>query len=95
MKKLVILIVIFALIFTLTVSAEGKTVGVTDASPSARTLDFEFKAKSVILMEASTGTVIYAKNEHEALPPASVTKIMTLLLVAEAIKNGQIKSNFL
>ena len=40
---------------------------------------------SVILMEATTGTVIYAKNEHEALPPASVTKIMTLLLVAEAV----------
>ena len=41
-------------------------------------------------MEAETGTVIYAKEENLPLPPASVTKIMTLLLVAEAISEGRI-----
>lgn len=46
--------------------------------------------KSAILMEASTGTVLYEKNADEALPPASVTKIMTLLLVMEAIDSGKI-----
>lgn len=41
--------------------------------------------KSAVLMEANTGTVLYRQNAEEALPPASVTKIMTLLLVMEAI----------
>ncbi len=48
-------------------------------------------AKSAILMEATTGKVLYTKNADEALPPASVTKIMTLLLVMEAIDNGSVK----
>ena len=47
--------------------------------------------KSAILMEATTGTVLYAQNAEEALPPASVTKIMTLLLVMEAIDVGTIR----
>jgi len=47
-------------------------------------------AKSVILMEASTGTVLVEKNADEALPPASVTKVMTMLLVMEAIDGGKI-----
>ena len=46
--------------------------------------------KAAILMEASTGKILYEKNADEALPPASVTKIMTLLLVMEAIEAGQI-----
>ncbi len=47
--------------------------------------------KSAILMEASTGRVLYEQNADEALPPASVTKVMTLLLVMEAIEDGKIK----
>ena len=47
--------------------------------------------KSAILMEASTGAVLYEQNSDEALPPASVTKVMTLLLVMEAIEEGKIK----
>ena len=50
----------------------------------------EINAKSAILMDAETGTVLYMKSATEALPPASVTKIMTLLLVAEAISDGNI-----
>ena len=48
-------------------------------------------AKSVVLMEKSTGKVLYSENEHEKLYPASVTKIMTILLVCEAIESGKIK----
>lgn len=48
-------------------------------------------AKSIILMEANTGAVLYEMNADEALPPASVTKIMTLLLIAEAVDDGQLK----
>ncbi len=47
--------------------------------------------KSAVLMEAHTGTVLYAQNAAEALPPASVTKIMTLLLVMEALDAGRFK----
>ena len=49
-------------------------------------------APSAILMEASTGTVVLEKNAHEKLPPASVTKIMTLLLIFDAISQGKIHS---
>mgnify|MGYP002530510801 FL=1 len=49
------------------------------------------ECQSAILMEASTGMVLYEKNADEALPPASVTKIMTLLLVMEAVDSGKIK----
>lgn len=47
-------------------------------------------APSAILMEASTGTVVLEKNSHEQLPPASVTKVMTLLLIFDAISQGKI-----
>lgn len=47
-------------------------------------------AKSAVLMEASTGKILGEQNADEALPPASVTKIMTLLLVMEAIEAGTI-----
>lgn len=50
----------------------------------------EVSSPSVILMEASTGTVIYEKNSDERLRPASVTKIMTLLLIFDALESGKI-----
>ena len=50
----------------------------------------ELPCKSAILMEANTGTVLYTQNAEEALPPASVTKIMTLLLVMEAVDAGTV-----
>lgn len=51
----------------------------------------EADAVSCILMEASTGRVLFEKNADEALPPASVTKVMTMLLVFEALDAGVIK----
>ncbi len=50
----------------------------------------EIKAKAAVLMDASTGNVLYSYNEHEQLYPASVTKVMPLLLVMEAIDSGKI-----
>lgn len=47
-------------------------------------------AESVLLMEANTGTVLFEKNADKALPPASVTKVMTMLLVMEAIDSGKL-----
>ena len=46
--------------------------------------------RSAILVEQSSGKVLFAQNEHEQLPPASVTKIMSLLLIMEAIDSGKI-----
>ena len=51
----------------------------------------ELPCKSAILMDAETGEVLFEQNADEALPPASVTKVMTLLLVMEAIDAGRIQ----
>ena len=59
------------------------------AAPSeGQTLSFD--CKSAILMDARTGEVLFSQNADEALPPASVTKVMTLLLVMEAIEDGRL-----
>ena len=50
----------------------------------------EQPAKSAVLMDTATGIVLYAQNEHAALAPASVTKVMTMLLIMEAIEDGKI-----
>ena len=57
---------------------------IPDASPI-------LSSKSAILMEATTGKILYSSHAHDALPPASVTKIMTLLLIMEAIDADLIK----
>lgn len=51
----------------------------------------EFAGKSWCLIDAATGTLLRAYNEHEPLAPASVTKVMTLLLIMEAIDSGTLK----
>ena len=63
---------------------------IDDKIDAIDTNSLEINARSAILMDAETGMVLYAKNASEALAPASVTKIMTLLLVAEAIRDGNI-----
>jgi D-alanyl-D-alanine carboxypeptidase (penicillin-binding protein 5/6) len=55
------------------------------------TPQFQVNAKAATLIEAETGTVLYSFNENEPLPIASITKIMTMLLVMEAIDSGKIK----
>ena len=51
----------------------------------------EVAAKSAILMDAATGTILFEQNAHEKLPPASVTKVMTMLLIMEAIDAGRLR----
>ena len=48
-------------------------------------------AQSALLMDAATGTILYEQNSHEKLAPASVTKVMTMLLIMEAIDSGRIR----
>ena len=55
------------------------------------TITIGIEAPHALLMEVSTGTVLYEKDAHTAVPPASVTKIMTMLLIFEALEEGKIK----
>ena len=56
-------------------------------------LNLAENAKSAILIEASTGTIIYEKNSHEKLAPASMTKMMSMLLIVETIEDGKLSWN--
>jgi D-alanyl-D-alanine carboxypeptidase (penicillin-binding protein 5/6) len=76
------------LIFALTMPAGVQAKEPAGKSPAA---DMASNAKSAILMDADSGTVIYEKNSSASLPPASITKIMTMLLVMEAIDEGRLK----
>ena len=85
--KILSFTLILALVFgCLSVSASEMSLAAIDANAS-----LELDCKSAILMDAATGTVLYEYNADEALPPASVTKIMTLLIVMEAIDSGALK----
>ena len=55
-----------------------------------RAVDMDLAGKSALLMDVNTGTVLYESNAHEKLAPASVTKVMTMLLIMEAIDSGKI-----
>ncbi len=56
----------------------------------ANKVELDLDVEAAILMEEETGTILYTKNEHEKLRPASVTKVMTLLLIMEALDDGRI-----
>ena len=60
---------------------------------NTKAVDLEVGGKSALLMDVATGTVLYEKNAHEKLAPASVTKVMTMLLIMEAIDDGKIGWN--
>ncbi len=59
----------------------------------AQAADLGVEAKSALLMDVQTGTVLYEKDAHTPLAPASVTKVMTMLLIMEAIDSGRIGWN--
>ncbi len=78
MKKILILLLL--LIFIPLVKAE-------------ETEDLAPNAKSAIMIEASTGEILFQKNKDEKLAPASMTKMMSMLLIMEEIENGNLKWN--
>ncbi len=81
----------FAVVESVNSSEETKeVVKSVEAKTVSANADFNFKSKSQILMEMSTGKVIYENNADEKSYPASVTKIMTVLLIMEAIDSGKI-----
>ena len=80
MKKILSLVLIVVMTFSCTVYAEEEKQEAVSA-----------QAKATVLMEASSGTIISADNEDEKLSPASITKIMTLILIFDALHSGKIK----
>ena len=77
MKKTICYLLLVCLLFGV---IPGKT----------RAVNMDLPVKSAILMDVATGTILYEQNAHEALAPASVTKVMTMLLIMEAVDGGQI-----
>lgn len=102
MKRLLVFILILSISCTFTMSAKGKTVSsecsIDDINVPIETEEtnavigqtLDIKAKSCILMEPNTKKILYEANADERLSPASITKIMPLLLVMEAIERGDI-----
>ena len=62
----------------------------TGPASAAEVPDPAIQAKAALLVDANTGRMVYGKNEHEELYPASLTKIMTALLTLEAVDSGQL-----
>ena len=60
---------------------------------SVHAVEMDIPAKSAVLMDVATGTLLYEQDAHTPLAPASVTKVMTLLLIMEAIDSGRIGWN--
>lgn len=77
--------VIAVFLFLLTISTEVNTIYAETESSKPQLL-----SESFVLMEASTGTIIHERDMHQVLPPASITKVMTLLLIYEAMEEGSI-----
>ena len=74
MKKLICMFLILSVVLAVPVGA----------------VDMDLPAKSAVLMDVATGTLLYEQNAHTPLAPASVTKVMTMLLIMEAIDSGKI-----
>lgn len=89
MKKIICIALSLALIwgFAIASFAENNTNNGAEYN-LATNENIDISAKSAILMDSTTGEILYEKNADEALPPASVTKVMTLLLVCEALSAG-------
>lgn len=68
-----------------------KTVNASVLEDETKSTGMNIEAKSALLIEPTTGKIVYEKNPDEKFAPASVTKIMTMLLTMEAIDNGKIK----
>ncbi|AGT32628.1 D-alanyl-D-alanine carboxypeptidase [Geobacillus genomosp. 3] len=85
MKTTVIRLLLLPLLLFLPLSVYAE-----EKEPKGAKAGLADEAKSAILIERDTGEVLYEKNPHEKLPPASMTKIMTMLLIMEAIDEGKL-----
>lgn len=88
MRKAIAILLILVMMFSTSLAVSGEN-DINNGAEIETALKCD-DAKSAVLMEAATGEIIFSKNEDMRLIPASVTKIMTLLLTAEAIANGTV-----
>ena len=73
--------------------SEEDITSVVNANVTYNSSNLNLESGSAILIEASTGEVLYKKNQNERLAPASMTKIMALILIMENIESGRLKWN--
>lgn len=85
MKKILITLLLITWVLGLASPALA-----ADEKKAAPATDYAPNAKSAVLMDSDTGTVLYEKDKDVKLPPASITKIMTLLLIMEALDQGKL-----
>ena len=86
LKILSVILILTIVLGSIAISASEMSTGAIDVNAS-----LDLACKSAILMESETGRILYEQNADAPLPPASVTKIMTLLIVMEAIDAGALK----
>ena len=101
MKKIMCMIISLSLIFLNSFSFASYTfdtvpvwsddIAIETFNQIENKVDLNISSEGAILMDEDSGTILYTKNEHEKLRPASVTKVMTLLLTMEALDRGDIK----
>lgn len=82
-----------SIVMIITALIISATIIPTPSFASEVKVDLAENAKSAILIERDTGTVLFEKNSNEKLSPASMTKIMTMLLIMEALEDGKIQWN--
>lgn len=87
--RLIPWLVVFLLCCMLTVPHIGLAASGANANP-LNLPDVVLHSKAAVLLDYATGNILYEKNAHEPLPPASVTKIMTLVLALEALRDGKV-----
>lgn len=83
-KKLFVVLTVMVFVFSVIPQ------GILAEEKEKNDVDLAEQARSAILMEMDTGKVLFKKNPHEKLPPASMTKMMTMLLIMEAIERDEI-----
>lgn len=83
MKKRIVSLMLAAALLTGAASAAGE-------EGAAEQPDLDLSAASAVLMEKETGALLYEKESHQQLEPASVTKVMTLLLIMEDLDSGRL-----
>ena len=89
MKKTAIFIIITAIAINICVPFYADS-GETYTSAVEASAELNLTSKSCVLMESTTGKILFESNKDEHLPPASVTKVMTMLLILEAVESGRI-----
>ena len=93
MKRIIAFILALTLICSGSIALASDAGADTETAVGAAADTMDIPAKSGVLMDNTTGKILYEKNPHEKMPPASITKIMTMILVMEAIEGNSLTMN--